>query len=85
MKIYEAIDVWRKQSDGTAIRYRCFKVLPEGGYCVQSADYYPAANGDLEKQFIELLLEQEPDKRSGVFATLQEAIMDFDKEFGNEY
>jgi hypothetical protein len=84
MKLYEAIDVWRKQSDGTAIRYRCFKVLPEDGYCVQSADYYPTANVDLEKQFIELFAEQEPDERSGIFSTLEEAITNFDQEFGNE-
>ena len=84
MILYEAIDVWRKQNDGTAIRYRCFKVLPEGGYCVQSADYFPTVNADLEKQFIELFTEQEPDERSGIFSTLKEAITNFDQEFGNE-
>ena len=86
MKLFEAIDVWRKQSDGIAIRYRCFRVLPDYGYCVQSADYYSEANTSseaFEKQFIELFTEQDPDDRSGISSTLEEAIVDFDKGFGN--
>jgi len=35
----------------------------------------------LEKQFIELLVEQSPFERSGSFASLEEAISDFDKSF----
>jgi len=86
MKLFKAIDVWGKQDDGTAVRYRCFQILPDGGYCVQSADYYPPADTGLEKlekQFVELFIEQEPDDRSGVFLTLEKAIMDFDRKFGN--
>jgi len=72
--------------DGIAIRYRCFRVLPDDGYCVQSADYYPEAKASaegFERQFIELFTEQEPDDRSGIFPTLEEAILDFDKGFGS--
>ena len=86
MKLFQAIDVWRKQSDGIAIRYRCFRVLPDDGYCVQSADYYPEVKASLkkfEKQFVELFTEQEPDARSGIFSTLEAAIVNFDEAFGN--
>ncbi|MGO9335955.1 MAG: hypothetical protein ACLPY1_00445 [Terracidiphilus sp.] len=35
----------------------------------------------LEKQFIELLIEESPFARSGSFASIQEAITNFDASF----
>jgi len=49
-------------------------------------DYYPGEHGgtqDLEKQFLELFSEQSPDERSGTFPTLEAAIQNFDREFGD--
>jgi hypothetical protein len=37
----------------------------------------------LERQFIELLLEESPDIRGGTFSTLEEAIAAHDREFRN--
>lgn len=86
MKLFEAVDVWRNKESGSVVRYRCFRVRPSGGYCVQSADNYSAAHTDsscFERQFVELFSEQAPDERSCVFPTLEEAIEHFDREFGN--
>ena len=84
MKLFEAVDVWRQGSMGSLVQYRCFRVWPSGGYCVQSADYYYVDKDNshqFEKQFIELLSEQAPDERSEVFDTLEEAVINFDLEF----
>jgi hypothetical protein len=87
MKLLETIDVWRRMPSGTCIRYRCFRIHPSGCYCVQSADHYsskdPSRASQMERQFLELLSEQAPDDRSGSFSSLEEAIEDFDVEFGN--
>lgn len=85
MKLFEAIDIWRRK-DGGAICYRCFRVVPSGQFCVQSADYYSSSghNGARhDQQHIELFSEQDPDQRSGSFPTIEEAILNFDSEFGN--
>lgn len=87
MKLYESIDVWMRGSSGELTRYRCFRVLPNSGCCVQSSDSFQSTKSELlqlDKQFIELLSEQEPDDRSGAFGTLEEAIAAFDRDFGNE-
>jgi hypothetical protein len=86
MEHYKAIDVWSRRDEGTVVRYRCFQLLPDGGYSVQSADYYKAPFLDSrpakhEKQFLELLLEEDPKVRSPLFRTLVEAIRAFDREF----
>jgi hypothetical protein len=86
MEYYKAIDVWSRKDDGRIVRYRCFQLLPDGGYCVQSADYYHAPFGDArpaqhEKQFLELLLEEAPKVRSPLLPTLIEAIRAFDRDF----
>ena len=85
-KLYRTIDVWRRRA-GVAIRYRCFEVLASGAFCVQSVDSYRISSTVeqvrfLERQFIELLIEQAPDERSATFSTIEEAIADHDREFG---
>jgi hypothetical protein len=87
-KQYRAIDVWARKDEGTLVRYRCVEVLPVGGYCVQSADFYnlpydKVESDRLDKQFVELLAEEAPDSRSGVFSSLSEAIRAFVVEFGS--
>ena len=83
------IDVWKKIDDTTAIRYRCFQRLSDNGYCVQSADYYYLPINEeqvknLDRQFLELLIEEPPDERSTVYQSLEEAIVMYDKEFEDE-
>ena len=88
MEYYKAIDVWSKKDQVTVVRYRCFQLLPDGGYTVQSADYYKAPfrgtqSAQHEKQFLELLSEESPKVRSPLFPTLIEAISAFDHDFQN--
>ena len=86
--LYEAINVWRRTAADGLICYRCFRLVPGGGFCVQSADSFHSSvdatrAGQAERQFLELLSEDAPDKRSRVFPSLEEAISAFDREFGN--
>jgi hypothetical protein len=88
MKLYRAIDIWRKRGD-SVIRYRCFHILKSNKYCVQSADFYESpVDGKqteiLEQQFIELLIEEEPDKRAHLYDSIEEAILAHDRDFENE-
>jgi hypothetical protein len=86
MEYYKAIDVWSRRDEDRIVRYRCFELLPDSGYSVQSADYYSAPfldarSGHLEKQLLELFLEEAPKARSPLFPTLIEAIHAFNLDF----
>ena len=86
MKHYKSIDVWRRLNDERVVRYRCFEVLPDGGFCVQSADFFDAPVSidrilEHERQYVELLIEDAPDERSEPHETLEAAIEAHDKEF----
>lgn len=84
MKLFEQINVWHRVDDSESVCYRCYRLLPDGGYCVQSADFFrlnQVDKQDLNRQQIELFLEQSPDERSGLWPTLEEAIRNFQKEF----
>ncbi|MCY3018832.1 MAG: hypothetical protein NTW87_07370 [Planctomycetota bacterium] len=81
-----AIDVWKRLDEKTAVCYRCFEVLNGGGFCVQNKDYYYLpADAKQERyfhsQFVELLCEESPESRSGVYPSLVEAIRAFDEDF----
>jgi hypothetical protein len=87
--MFKAIDVWKRVNDETAIRYRCFQRLADGQFCVQSIDHYqlPLNEGQvkaLDKQFVELLIEESPDQRSSLHPTLEEAIAQYEFEFMDE-
>ena len=82
-KLYKAIDVWSRRN-GAIIRYRCFQVLPNESYCVQSVDFCrPPFEEEFQhdKQFLELLNENAPELRSPLFPSLTEAIEAFDRDF----
>ena len=86
MNLYRAIDVWKRVDGSTAVRYRCLESLQSKMYCVQSADFYrlPLADkqiSNLDAQFLELLIEQEPSTRGGEYPTLDEAITAHDRDF----
>ncbi len=88
--MFKAIDVWEKVDATTAVRYRCFQRLTDNFYCVQSADYYHIPINEeqarnLDKQFLELFIEESPDKRDNLYPTLEEAIKMHNREFEEEY
>jgi hypothetical protein len=88
MKYYKALDVWCRKNEKTIVRYRCFQLLPNGGFSVQSADHYHAPFADsraeqLDKQFLELFLAEAPEARSSLFPTLDEAVRAFAQEFAD--
>ncbi len=86
MNLYQAHDVWNRVSETELVRYRCFKNLATNRFSIQSADFYrlPLDSmqvSNLEKQFVELLLEQAPDARGDSFTSLTEAIEAHNREF----
>lgn len=88
-KLYRAFDIWKKQDDNCAIRYRCYEIVGENKYCVQSGDYFrlPIEQNQidvLEKQYIELFIECPPEERDGLYSTIEEAIDMHEKDFISE-
>lgn len=85
-RLYKPIDVWRRVGSTRLVRYRCFEVLPDGGFCVQSADFFDVplnekAAAQLERQWLELFGEEAPESRSGVHSSLQAAVEAHDRSF----
>ena len=87
MALYEEINVWRRIPERSLlVRYRCFRLLSNSLYGVQSADFFKekTATGrflESHQQFCELLLEEAPESRCLLASTLEEAIELHDKEF----
>ena len=84
--MFKAIDVWKRISASKAVRYRCFQSLQTGKYSVQSADFYslpenPSQSALLERQHLELFIEQAPDERTRAHETLNAAIETHEAEF----
>lgn len=87
--MFKTITIWKRLDDTKALCYRCFQRLTDGKFCVQSADYYylPIREEQvrmLERQFLELFLEEAPDSRSLLYPTLEEAIASYDAEFTDD-
>jgi hypothetical protein len=85
-RLYIEVNVWKRIDENALVRYRCFRILPDNKYVVQSADFYNLPLDDkqisyLSKQFIQLLCEEEPAVRSDVFDSLEEAIAAHDLDF----
>ena len=85
-QLYRLINIFRRLKEGEVIVYRCFMKLPDLGYSVQSADRVrlPLQEAELalhDKQLWELLIEEAPESRSGLFPTIEEAIADFERSF----
>jgi hypothetical protein len=86
--MFKSIDIWKTLDDSSVIRYRCFQRLRDGQFCIQSADLYNLPLREeqirfLDKQFLELFIEEPPDRRSSLHATLEEAIATYDLEFAD--
>jgi hypothetical protein len=90
MTLFRYIPVWRRSQRGL-ILYRCFESLEQGGgFGVQSADHFfkdvsQEQHDQLYRQFVELLAEQNPLERFGVYPTLESAVEAFDREFGTDF
>lgn len=87
--MFKAIDIWKRLDDTTAVHYRCFQHLTNGQFCVQSADYYHMPIREeqvrmLDRQFLELFIEEAPNQRSSLYPTLEEAIAMYDLEFADD-
>jgi hypothetical protein len=89
-QLYKAIDVWKRASGEVLVCYRCFELIlaseDEPRFCVQNADHYYSSDAGknyefFQRNFLELLFEQAPSKRSRVFKTIDEAIRDFEHDF----
>jgi len=85
--MYERIDVYRRTTTNKVVIYRCWRILPEGGYVVQSADHIssPANAKELvehEQRLLELFSDVAPEERGEPYPTVEEAIRAFDDEFG---
>ncbi len=86
MRLYRQIDVWSRLADSKLVRYRCFHILPDNLYCVQSEDFFyqPITEEQIvnsELQFHELLAGEAPEIRTAPAATLEEAIAQHREEF----
>ncbi len=83
LNLYRSIDVWERKDEDTLVRYRCFESLRDGKYCVQSADFHRQGDrtNDLDGQFVELFLEQDPLERAGAYPTLELAVAAHKKDF----
>ncbi|NJP12289.1 MAG: hypothetical protein HC866_24800 [Leptolyngbyaceae cyanobacterium RU_5_1] len=87
--MFKAIDIWKRLDETTAVRYRCFQRLADNQFCVQSADYYQLPLREdqiklLDKQFLELFIEERPDQRSALYTSVEDAIAHYDLEFADD-
>jgi hypothetical protein len=85
-RLYVDVNVWKKVDENRLLLYRCFHVLPDNKYCVQSADFYSLPLNEkqiryLFEQFIQLLREEDPKVRAHLFDSLEEAIAAHDRDF----
>ncbi len=86
VKLFEAIDVWKRISETRVVCYRCFKNLSTGLHSVQSADFFEipldaSRLATIQQQQLQLFAEQDPDDRAGAFPTLSEAIESHESDF----
>ena len=85
--MYHELSVWKRIDGRRAVRFRCIEDLGTGRFCVQSADFYslpvtPGVASDFDRQFIEVLVENDPAERNGWFPSAGEAITAHEEEFG---
>ena len=86
--LYKEISVWRPLGPTQAVRYVCFEQVGKALYCVQSADFYTLPMSQKTAQehaskLLELLIEEPPAARCTWFETVEAAINEHDRLFGN--
>jgi hypothetical protein len=87
--LYREVIVWKRVSEKEITRYCCFERLPEGGYGVQSIDWYHLPLNEknsksLDNNFLGLMVEDTLINQTKLYTTVVEAIAAFEKNFGNE-
>jgi hypothetical protein len=85
-RLYREFSVWMRVDDKKASRFRCLEDLHSRLFCVQSADFYslpitPEHLAQLDRQFVELLIEIDPLERCDWYGSVEEAICGHVKEF----
>ena len=88
LRLYRRHEVWRRISDAVAARYVCFELLGADSFAVQSCDFFRIPLGDqaighLDRQAIQLFIEDDPVRRSGAHASLVAAIEAHDRDFAD--
>ena len=81
---YKHVDMFERSTDGAIRRFRCLYDVESQKYCVQNADmlYRDSDLAQLDRLFIELLSEVSPNERAQFFETVEEAIENHKKQFG---
>jgi hypothetical protein len=87
---YRSHSIWDRCDDGL-YRYRVMENLVTGKYSVLMRDSFGEASSvpkdlllNLDKYFVELLIEMAPEKRGGSYGTIQDAIRAFDEDFRSD-
>ena len=85
-RLYREFSVWTRVDDKKASRFRCLEDLHSRLFCVQSADFYwlpitPEHLAQLDRQFVELLIEIDPVERCDWYGSVEEAIGKHVNEF----
>ena len=86
MMLYKSVDVRERQDGRTVVRYRCVESLSTGKFSVQSADFYRDGNEPeiSDRQFIDLLTEDDPARRAGEYGSLAEAKAAHKRDFSDD-
>ena len=84
--LFRQIIVWRRLGPASAVRNVCFEDMGVSSFCVQSCDYFnlpfdPIVARQHDVQMLELLIEEEPGRRSSLYPTLVMAIERHDADF----
>jgi hypothetical protein len=87
---YRSHSIWERSNEGL-YRYRVLENLITGKYSVLMRDSFGGRSSvprdlllNLDKYFVELLIEMTPEERGGAFDTIQDAIRAFDEDFRSD-
>lgn len=86
MELFQNIMIWKNLDEVSAVRYSCLKDLQNGKFAVQSADFFrlpldERAVLNFSIQFAALFIEISPRERCSWFGTIEEAIINHEREF----
>ncbi|MDQ2745715.1 MAG: hypothetical protein M3T96_00430 [Acidobacteriota bacterium] len=86
-KFFKEINIWKSVDERTVARYRCFEILPDGKFFVQSKDHIyedsdKVYRENLEMYFVESLSSENFDEMSAeACSTIEEAITKHEADF----
>ena len=86
MTLYRHIPVYRRIEGGVSL-YHVFEMSDAATRCSRDFHYPDSTNAhrmQLDAQLLELLTEEAPEVRSGLFATIESAVDAFDAKFADE-